>query len=174
MSDASLSTALKEAYAVAPRDHMYHTLEIRHATIDPPIRVVMGGWGISAKLEAAAPANPSETVEWLAFAFSITPPDIQASGSPRMMIELENVSRIIMAAIESAMDSTTPVEVTYRIYLESGLTVGPENNPPLNLTATTVHIDQMRIKIEVGYPDMGQKKFPRRVYSAQEFPGLVI
>lgn len=172
MSDPSLSTALKEAYACAPRNQLYHTLELRHTAISPPIRVVQGSTGISAKLEATAPVNPDETVAWTAFPFEVKPPEVMASGSPRLMVEFSNVSQTVMAAIEATLETSEPVEITYRMYLANGLTVGPENNPPINLVARTVRADPLRIVIEAGYPDVGQKRFPAQVYDTQDFPGL--
>ncbi|MBF0339662.1 MAG: DUF1833 family protein [Magnetococcales bacterium] len=167
------SAALAEAYASAPAVQVYHTLEIRHPLISPPVRVVQGWSGINAKLEADAPENPGETVEFIAFAFDVHPPEVAPGGSPRMTIELTNISRTILAAVEQAMESTDPIRIMWRQYMDSGLTVGPENNPPIDLVMTSIHATPMQISLECGFPDMGQKKFPAITYSPQTFPGLI-
>ncbi|MBF0260459.1 MAG: DUF1833 family protein [Magnetococcales bacterium] len=173
MSDPSLSDALKEAFATKTQVMQYHTLEFRHPAISPPVRVVEGWVGINARLEEDAPEDASDMVEWIAFPFELTPPEISPSGAPRMVIEISNVSRTLMAYLELALESITPIKVTYRMYLDGNLDVGPENNPPMELDITGLQINPLRIRAECGFMDLGQKKFPGLTYSTQTFPGLI-
>ncbi|MBF0417212.1 MAG: DUF1833 family protein [Magnetococcales bacterium] len=173
MSDASLSDAIKEAFASAPNIMTYHTLEFRHPAISPPVRVVQGWSGINARLEDDAPEDPGDVVEWIAFPFEFIPPEVTPSGAPRMSIEISNVTRMLMAHIEQALESSVPVKVCYRMYLEGGFLDGPENYPPIELEITGIQADPTRLRCECGFPDLGQKKFPGMTYDPDVFPGLI-
>ena len=173
MSDPSLSLAIQEAYANAVDEIIYHTLEIRHALISPPIRVVLGHENIFATLESDAPANPGASVEWVAFAFEVQPPDVTTTGVPRMVVEMDNVSRIITESIEKAISSTQPVKICYRAYLDGATGVGPENDPPLEFDIISITATPQRVRLECGFQDIGQIKFPSLTYSTEVFPGLI-
>lgn len=173
MPDTTLDQAIKEAYASAPAsDVILHTLEIRHATFATPIRVVRDRSDLTATLEASAPIDPSTAVLFTAFAFDIVPPEVHVSGSPQCVIEIDNVSREILAYIEQAMSSTELLECTYRAYLASDLT-GPQNDPPLTLTIISVAADMMKIRAVATFGDISNRKFPAIEYSAEVFPGLI-
>lgn len=173
MPDPSLSAALAEAYASAPSDEViYHTLEIRHAAFTTPIRVVRDIADLTARLEATAPANPSEMVTFIRFAFDLVRPEVSSIGIPQCTIELDNVSREILANIELAMTSIEPIEVTYREYLASDLEV-PQNDPPMTLEITSISADVFRIKATASFSNIGNNRFPREEYTTERFPGLV-
>lgn len=173
MPDPSLSEALKEAYASADSNEViYHTLEIRHAAFTQPIRVVRDNADLTARLEASAPENPGEMVTFVGFGFDLTKPELSSSGVPQCTIEIDNVSRDILANIELAMTGVDPILVTYREYLASDLE-GPENDPPMTLTITSISADVFRVRAVASYPDISNRRFPREDYTTERFPGLV-
>ena len=101
MPDSTLSQALKEAYAAAPSDVIiYHTLELNHPAFDQPIYVVNDYDDLLAYLETAAP------VTFLRFAFRLTKPEVSPVGVPQVTVEIDNVSRDILANVQLAMTST--------------------------------------------------------------------
>lgn len=174
MSDSTLSEAIKEAYAAAPADEViYHTLEIRHAAFAVPIRVVRDLVDLDATLEADAPEDALTEVTFTAYPFDIVPPEVSAEGSPRLAIEIDNVSREIVAAVELAMSSTDLLSVIYRSYVASDLTA-PANDPPLTLTVFQISADPMRVRLVAGFQDVNNKRFPAGEYTAERFPGLVL
>ena len=173
MPDITLSEAIKEAYASAPSaDVIYHTLEIRHVSFATPIRVVRDKVNLSATLESTAPADPSTEVTFIGYSFDFIPPEVATSGTPQLVIEIDNVSREILANIELAMSTSDLLEVTYRAFLSSDLG-GPQNDPPLSLTIFSIHATPMLIRAVAGFSDINNKKFPSEEYTAEEFPGLV-
>lgn len=173
MPDPHLSEALKEAYASAPSDEVvYHTLELRHAAFSAPIRVVRDNADLVARLEATAPANPGELVTFVAYGFNLERPEVSSSGVPQCAIEIDNVSREILANIELAVPQTDPILVTYREYLASDLE-GPQNDPPMTLTIVSINADVFRVRAVASYPDLSNRRFPREDYTAERFPGLV-
>jgi len=174
MPDVTLKQAIREAYASAPADIViYHTLEIRHASFSTPIRVVRDVVGLSATLEATAPLDASTTVDFLGYSFDITPPEVSTGGTPQLIIEIDNVSREILANIELAMSTTDLLEVTYRVFVSADLG-GPQNDPPLHLTIFSIHANPMRIRAVAGFQDIVNRRFPADTYTAEVFPGLTL
>lgn len=173
MPDPSLSEALKEAYASAPAGEVvYHTLELRHVAFTTPIRVVRDKADLSAFLEATAPVDPAAQVTFVGYAFDLVRPEVSSSGVPQCTIEIDNVSREILSAVELAMGGRDPITATYREYLASDLSA-PQNDPPMTLTIMSIKADVFRIRATAGFPNMSNRRFPREDYTAERFPGLV-
>lgn len=174
MTDSTLSTAIKEAYASAPTDEIiYHTLEIWHDNFSVPIRIVRDTTTLTATLESSAPRNPSASVNFTAFAFDIVPPEVTHTAVPQCIIEIDNVSRDIVANIELAMGSTDKIEVIYRAFLSGNLASGPENDPPLTMTIMAIHADVFRVRATAGFGDLSNMRFPGVDYLSETFPGLI-
>lgn len=174
MPDPTLSAAIKEAYASAPTaDVIYHTLELWHPVFSVPIRVVRDYSDLNAKIEAGAARNPGATVAFTGYAFDIIPPDTASSSLPRCTIEIDNISRDILAQIDLAIMQTEKITVIYRAYLASGLTVGPENIPPQELTITQIRATPMRISATAEFVNLMDVRFPKLEYDLETFPGLL-
>lgn len=174
MPDSTLDQAIKEAYASAPSNAViYHTLEIRHSALATPIRVVRDFVDLDATLEATAPADPSTEVTFLGYAFEVVPPAVDSGGTPQLIIEIDNVSRDILAAIETAMATPALMNVIYRAFLSTDLS-GPQNDPPMDLTIFEINATPMRIRAVAGFPDIINKRFPANDYTAETFPGLTL
>lgn len=173
MPDSTLSQALKEAYAAAPSNVIiYHTLEIYHPAFSAPIRVVRDTTDLTATLESTAPRNPSAAVTFVAFAFDLVKPEVSPTGVPQCTIEIDNVSRDIVANIEAAMGSTSLITVIYREFISTDLT-SPQNNPPLTLTILSIKADVFKVTATAGFVDLANRKFPKGNYSSERFPGLI-
>jgi hypothetical protein len=173
--DPTLSDAIKEAYASAPTTSVIlHTLEIYHPAFTEPIRVVRDRANVTATLESTAPRNASQSVEFVAFPFDILPPEVSVSGMPQCKIEIDNVSREILAQIEAAMavGGDDLITVIYRAFLSDDLS-GPENDPPLTLTIVSLSATPFRITATAGFWNPNNRKFPSKVYDGERFPGLV-
>lgn len=174
MPDVSLSDAIREAYASAPGRVIYHTLELRHASLAVPIRLVLGNDNIDARLEASAPVNPGELVTFVRYYFRFTKPDVSPEGVPTLQIEIENVDRIITASLIKVAKSETPIKATYREFLDSGLTIGPENDPPTHMDIFDANATLLSVTATAGFPNLMNRKFPTKDYDAQTWPGLVV
>ena len=173
MPDVTLSEAIKEAYAAAPSDDViHHTLEIWHPNFSDPIYVVRDFTDLTATIEATAARNAATPVTFVGFAFDIVPPHVDKTGIPHCTIEIDNVSREILANIEAAMTGTDPITVIYRAYLSSDLS-GPENDPPLELTIHSIVADPFKVRAVAGFGSLANLRFPRQDYSAEVFPGLI-
>lgn len=174
MPNTTLSEALKEAYASAPSDIIIvNTLEIRHPAFTAPIRVVSDFVSVTAKLEANAPLNAGEMVEFLPFAFELSLPEMTDKGVPELGLRIDNVSREIMEHIELASPLPDKLEITYRAYLSNDLSSGPHNDPPLHLTIISIEADAVAITAKASVVDFINKKFPNQEYDENRFPGLI-
>jgi hypothetical protein len=173
MADITLSEAIKEAYASAPADQViYHTLEIWHPNFTQPIYVVRDFHDLTATKEATAVRSPGAEVTFVGFAFNLTPPEVDMDGVPQCVIEIDNVSREILANIEASMGSTSTITVIYRAYLSDDL-IGPENDPPLELTIHSITADVFKVRAVAGFGSLANLKFPKLEYSSEVFPGLI-
>lgn len=168
MPDSTLSQALREAYAAAPADVViYHTLELDHAAFPEPIYVVNDFADLNAQLEDSTP------VTFVRFAFRIVRPEVSPTGVPQVTVEIDNVSREILAHVQLAMQSPELITMTYRQYLSTDLT-GPQNDPPLRMTLTNIKADVFKVTATAGFGDLNNKRFPPQEYTAERFPGLVV
>lgn len=173
MTDLAMTQALAEAYASAPSaEVILHTLELRHPSFTQPLRVVNDHSTLNAKLEASAPLNPLEWVDFAPFSFRFRLPDVQSTGMPELEIEIENVSREVLTYIDLAAQSTDLIELTYRPYLASD-TYAPQMDPPITLVLHDVEADVFAIRARASFGDYGNRRFPGETYDAQRFPGLV-
>ena len=173
MPDSTLSQAIKEAYASAPNTSVaYHTLEIYHPSFTTPIRVVRDFVDLSARLESTAPRDASTYVTFVGYAFDIVPPEVSSTGVPSLQITIDNVARDIMANLELAVTTSTPITVIYRMFLSTDLT-GPQNNPPMALTIISISADVFKVTATATFGDLVNKRFPSVTYNIETFPGLV-
>lgn len=172
--DTALSEAIREAYASAPGRVIYHTLELRHASLSVPIRLVLGNDNIQARIEAGAPANAGGMVEFIRYYFRFTKPDVSPEGVPTLQLEIENIDRMITAALITASKSQSPVKATYREFLDSGLDIGPENDPPVHMDLFDANASLLSVVATAGFPNLMNRKFPTQEYTADTWPGLVV
>jgi len=173
MPDSTLSQAIKEAYAVAPNNSVaYHTLEIYHPSFTTPIRVVRDFVDLSARLESTAPRDASTYVTFVGYAFDFVLPEVSTGGVPQLQITIDNVARDIMAGLEQAVTTSTPITVIYRLFISTDLTA-PQNNPPMSMTIISISADVFKVTATATFGDMVNKKFPTVLYNIETFPGLV-
>jgi len=174
MPDVSLSEAIREAYASAPGRVIYHTLELRHASLTDPIRLVLGNDSIHARLEASAPVGAGSLVTFVRYFFRFVKPDVTPEGVPTLRIEIENIDRMITAALLAVSKSQAPLKATYREFLDTGLNIGPENDPPMHMDIFDASADLLFVTATAGFPNLMNRKFPTQEFTAEHWPGLVV
>jgi hypothetical protein len=168
----SYSAAIAEAYASCPATVVeLTTVEVYHSTWSSPLRLVRNRSNVTARLEATAPNNPGASVVFTAFPFDFQLP-AKGEGRQELRLRIANASRLLMDAIESLDLSTDdPVRVIYRPYLSTDLTA-PALNPPLRLVVRAINADAQAVTLTCGYADFANRRFPRRLYTVEDFPGL--
>lgn len=173
MPDPTYSEALAEAFASAPTDQViFHTLEIWHPAFSLPIRVVRDTIALDARIEATAARDAGAIVTFVAYAFDLIPPDQTSEALPQCILEIDNVSRDILAQIDIAVTQTDPITLIYRMYLSDSASIGPENDPPLTMTLSKITATPLRIRGVAGFPNLLDRSFPGLDYDLETFPGL--
>lgn len=179
--------AINEAYASAPA-HLVtlNTIELRHPTfkdangLPTAIWVVLDPNPLTARLEASAVINPGQLVTFTPFAFDFKLPDVTEDGNCDLTISIDNVSLEIRDALEGTLGGLDPIHVTYRPYLwdsdAGALTPDdyPQMDPPIVLIAEKVTLDLQKCTMTCLFGDMKNKKFPAVLYTAANFPNLVV
>lgn len=185
MPDNNLSKAIEEAYASAPVDSVIlATIELRHSAFvdgngDPaPIRVIADYRDWTGRLEATAPLNAGEFVNFTAYAFEVTFPSVEDGAQPELEIKIDNVSQEIIKQIDLAAVSSEKVELTARLFLTSDVDIngyfnGPQNDPPIHLSINYIKADIFQVLAKASFDDISNKAFPGEDYTAATFPGLV-
>jgi len=172
MANATLTDAIREAYAVASTDVIvYHTLEINHATFAEPVRIVQGWDAIAATLEADAPRDASTEVAFIPMGFEFQPPGVRENELPSLEIRIYDASKLLMDPIEAAADAATPIEVLYRPYVSTDF-AQPAMSPIPLMHLTQIHVDEMMVSATAVFLDVLNRVFPRGRYTLAEFPGL--
>lgn len=172
MPDFSISDALAEAYASAPAaEVVLHTLEFRHGAFPSPVRVVRDRQDFTATLEATAPANPGESVTFVALGFDFALPTAERATVSEIEITLDNAAAELMPYLDLAAQSEDLIEVTYRPYLASDPS-GPQTDPPVTMTVMAASADVFRVRARAGFADLANRRFPSEIYDGERFPGL--
>ena len=108
-----------------------------------------------------------------AYAFNVIPPDLSATSLPQCSIEIDNISREIMAQVDLAILQTDKITVIYRQYLSNALSEGPQNDPPLEMEIITMSANPLRLSATAGFTNLLDKRFPALDYSLEIFAGLL-
>lgn len=175
----SYSEALAAAYASAPEDEVVlDTLEFIHPTFldlsgNPTgIRVVNDNEELQAYLEADAPLNPGALATFSPVYFQFTrPPETDSGSLPEIQLRVDNVSRLLIPYLDTAVQSRVPITMIWRPYLASDLS-GPHMSPVLSLTLRSISGDMNSMTARAGFTDLANRRFPWPEYTSKNFPGL--
>ncbi len=173
----SLSEALAEAYASATPTIIFETIELRHPAFldaeDNPVRFAgKDSVELVATVEADAPMNPGEVVTFQPLWFTLVPPDqIEQNADPELQLSIDNASAELMPYLDAAIEFGEPVEVTYRIYLESDLS--QPQTLPLTLILRNIQANVESVSAVAAFIDVANKSFPVGEYDDQNWPSLI-
>jgi hypothetical protein len=188
MPDPTYSEALQEALASAPADlSIISTLSIYYPGLvdeggaDADLFVYLGWEGDREvdgipykdfKLEEGATRRGGETVEFVAVPFNIILPDMTTNAMVKGKLVLDGVGQEVSTALLRAIELGASVEVTYREYLETLEMDGPQNDPPIVFNLQNVVVDNVQVTGDIGFGNLGNKKFPYVLYTSEAFPAL--
>lgn len=172
-------------YAYATEDAEIATLEIRHplivsdtgapgqirlASVFAPADVLEREPTFRARLEADAPMNPGEIVEFLRAPIQIDRPERSTTGAPQVQFRISNVDARIGEALIAIARSDAPVEMTIRVFtLASALGGEPEVLGGFELVDP--EISTMTVSVRAQGPDVTNIRFARQTYDGR-FPLL--
>lgn len=167
------SIAYAEAVASGRVDvPVLYTFEITHPDLATPLRLVLNDADITATLEADAPVDPGAAVVFTAMQLGLQLPDeSDSTAAPQTRVWIDGVSPLVAQVLEPLASSLQPVAVALRPYVGNDLS-GPAVLPPLRLQATGIEIGIDRVSAALTFADSGNTRFPRKVFTPDEHPGL--
>ena len=153
-----LSQELKEMYSSVGPSVLLETLELTHHAFPSVFRIVRDRVDWDLGLENGGP-----TVTFTAHAFQIVLPPRNEKGNQSLQIQLDNIDRKVVDLLEATQDGTnTPIEVVYRVYLDTE-TDEPQS-APLKLSLFNIAVDNTRASGSARRDDVINRKFPGEVY----------
>ena len=162
-----ISDALRRIYASGDPDRRYvETLQITHPAMTKAYYLTndMQPWDF--ELEDGS----VQTFDQMPF--QIVLPKHDGEGRQDMNVTIGGVDQTIIEELELANEQPNdPLVITYRVYLDVANSQ-PQNDPPLTLTITQVSASMLSITGTAGRADILNRRFPKRVYTITEFPGL--
>lgn len=180
MPDPTISEALAEAYAIAPAEEIIvDTLEVRHPSFIDAAGNPDSMWittnevELSAEIEGGAPIKAGQTVVFRAIPFSFSRPRIEAGSTASIDIRIDNINRDWIKALDRAVVEPSKILVCYRCYLASSLLDGPQIIPPPTFVLSQCDVDMFCLRGSARVAIDLAGSFPRRLYTAAEFPGLI-
>jgi hypothetical protein len=179
MPDPTLKEAMAEAYAMAPTDEVIiSTLEFRHPAFLGENGLPDSAWvttdeaDFEGTLEPGAPVRPGQAVLFRSLAFRFVLAPIEPTARTELQLEIDNVSGLLMEQLERAVGDTRKVQIAYRPYLASDPSE-PQMDPPPTYDLSNVKISPLTARATARVDIEFNGAFPRRVYTAREFPWLI-
>ena len=176
--NSNITDAIKEAYASAPTDEIiFDTLELRHDSFkdennDPfALRFIRDFEDRLLTLEASAPLNGGEEVNFIACAFDVIPPPEEDAPTPELTITLDNIGRPLTEHIDNAVISENQIEVTYRPYLSSDSSK-PQQIIPVTFIVKRISVNLQKVTVTCSPKRIGERPFPSKEYTIDEFISL--
>ncbi len=155
---------IAEVYASGGPEPILHTLEITSVAWAAPIRLVLGYEDRTLTDELGVPKT------YLATAFNISLPERNNTGNQSLQFAIDNVDGTAQRRIDEALSSAAEVLMTYRAYLRSY--PGAPASTPLKFRVLGGTIEASQIRIDAGFYDTLNTKWPRRLYTVDFAPGL--
>jgi uncharacterized protein DUF1833 len=169
----TLKQDLQEAAAIAPLGRaMLYAYELWHETLAEPIRFVNDKADLLATLEADAPRNAGEEVEFIACPLDRAPPEeSDTAASPSVSLGRPDVGGILKAAFDVARGSLATWTLIERLYASDN-TSGPAMLPPLTYELTNGDVSGAAGKVTAAYDDDANIAIPAITFKRSEYPGL--
>lgn len=169
-----LTARLRQRYSVAEGDGPWATVELYHPTFeDGAVRFVAGrdyGDPLMATLEADAPRDAGQEVEFTPMAFEMIPPGMDASGPTPARVRIDNVSGEILRIMRETITTNEPVEVICREFDPDDLS--EPGGIVRNLFLKSVTITGTTASAEIGGREVQMQATSRELYDRGRFPAL--
>ena len=171
--------AWAEAEASVPTEVVYYyTLELQHPafvdSVEGPfaIRIVTGVYDdVNLTLENTATIDPGKEVEFKAVMFSAEFPEFAEGKTPESAIIIDNVVDYIVPYLANAVLLRADLKAIYRVYRNDD--TSEPCYGPVEFVIKNVKQNGTRLEGTAMIDDLANKKFPNKVYTFKEFPGLM-
>lgn len=169
MTSPLMTPDLKRIYASAPSERRYvETLELWHPLFPQRYFITndVQAWQFLLSSSAGSPTP------FIPVPFFVRMPTADGKGQQDLQVQIDNIGREAMDAIEAASaNPTINITTVLRIYLDIANTA-PQIEPPLTLALQSVTIDAGAIVGTATRADVLNRPFPTELYRVDLFPGL--
>lgn len=174
VAGVSYSVAFAESAARARLEYaMLECYDLWHPTLAEPLRFVNDVAVLMATLEATAPRDASQEVEFLACPLSIELPEESDSASnPSIVMGRPDVSGLLKNALDGARGSRVPWTLIERIYASND-TTEPHRKPVRTYELDTATLSLAFGSFQANYNDTANEAIPRKTFTRIYYPGLV-
>lgn len=156
-------TILKTVYASAPEDELILiTLELRLSE-DHVLRAVQG-------FENQMLGIDGVYHEFTAAAISVALPSSNTSGQQSLRFSIGGINNIVQRYVDEALESSTPITLIYREYLESDKSA-PARQPYI-MAMSGIQLEGDEAQFEASYWDILNYAWPRQRYTEETAPGI--
>ena len=153
-----LTEQLKEVYSSGGPSIILETLELNHHAFPSILRIVRDHIDHDLGLENSGP-----TVKFTSKSFSIVQPKKTEKGIQTLQIQIDNVDKAIIDLMEATQDGTnTPIDIVYRVYLNTDKTQ-PQDDP-ISLSLFDVTVANDKATGTARRDDIINRKFPSILY----------
>lgn len=172
--------AWEEAEATAPpQEDVYTTIELQHASFvggspaEPfAVRIVNGvNEVVSFGIEDDAFLNAGETVPFDPVPFWAEHPEFAEGKTPEVPVVIDNIADDVLEALLNASEFRADLTMIYREYLKSDMSA--PSYGPVEFKVRNVSITGSTVKGTARIDDLANMKFPKAVYTVNEFPALL-
>jgi hypothetical protein len=174
---ANAGVQFSEAYAEAiasakAGDPLLLTLEVRHSDFVDEDGNATSYWIVNDFRNLTATDEDSVVRTFIAVPFRFVWPEQTDSGAPKpAAMEIDNVSRQLTTLLLQARESDEPVECVLRMYLPSD-TTAPHILPVTVMEVINPVVTSETVSVQLTFGSLTNRKFPARIYTAEEFPSL--
>ncbi|MNJ16340.1 hypothetical protein D3C77_106010 [compost metagenome] len=155
---------IAEVYASGGPEPILHTLEISSTAWPEPILLVMGYEDRTLIDENGFPKT------YQAAAFNVSLPERNNSGNQSLQFAIDNVDGTAQRRIDEALAASAEISMTYRPYLRSRPSAPASK--PLKYRVLGGSIEGSEIRVDAGFHDTLNTRWPRRLYTVEFAPGL--
>lgn len=176
MADPWTDAWVEAETTAPPTIVIYDTIELIHpafVNLGTPfsIRAVGGSpTPVMLTLESGALLDPDTSVEFSAIPFSTEFPEFTDGKTPEVPLVIDNVAREIIPYLETAVQFRADMVAIYRQYRSDDV-MGPCYGP-ITFQVRQVKVSGTRVTGTLRVDNLANKKFPNKVYTIGEFPGL--
>ncbi|MNQ83407.1 hypothetical protein D3C85_984850 [compost metagenome] len=107
---------------------------------------------------------------FLASNIEIAIPKKSNTGAQTLKFAIANIDGVAQRLIDQAIDAEAHCFITHRIYAQSNLMAPAE--PPYRMRVTGGTMQGAMVQVEAGFGEIINVKWPRRLYTTDEFRGL--
>jgi hypothetical protein len=173
------TAAWEEAEATVPPDVIiYPTIELQHPAFLQsgtlvPVRCVSGvADDMEFGIEEGALFNAGEMATFQAIPFFAERPEFAEGQTPQSMVTVDNVGRELSQHLEDAVQVKSDLIAVFREYSSDDLTAPCYG--PIQFVMRKVTVTGTKVTGIARLDDLANRKFPFKVYSINEFPGLIL